>query len=303
MKMRIVLPALALAFALDAGAREDAIKALLLTGGGYHDYDKQKTILTEGLDKRLDVAWTIIHKDAAETKELLSESGWHEGFDVIVYNICHADETDADFVKSVTEVHEAGLPAVVIHCTLHSYHWKTNSDDWVRFLGVTSMRHGRQAPIHLEAVKADHPILEGLPEKWTTPNGELYHIAKVWPSATVLAEGSVDGNDDRHAVVWTNEFGKARVFGTSIGHHNETMADERYLDLVARGLLWATDRFGANAALRVWTNRDGREIEARLVEVLQDRIVIENRDGKRFTIDPATLSDADQQFVRGSGAD
>jgi type 1 glutamine amidotransferase len=45
-------------------------------------------------------------------------------------------------------------------------------------------------------------------------------------------------------VVWTNAYGpnKTRVWSTSLGHNNETVADERYLDLVTRGLLWACDK-------------------------------------------------------------
>ena len=34
--------------------------------------------------------------------------------------------------------------------------------------------------------------------------------------------------------------GKTKVFATTLGHNNETVADARYLDLVTRGLLWAT---------------------------------------------------------------
>ena len=43
-------------------------------------------------------------------------------------------------------------------------------------------------------------------------------------------------------VAWTNEYGpqKTRIFSTSLGHQNETVADERYLDFVSRGILWAT---------------------------------------------------------------
>jgi type 1 glutamine amidotransferase len=43
-------------------------------------------------------------------------------------------------------------------------------------------------------------------------------------------------------VVWTNQYGpkKARVFSTTIGHNNATVQDSRYLDLVTRGVLWAT---------------------------------------------------------------
>lgn len=44
-------------------------------------------------------------------------------------------------------------------------------------------------------------------------------------------------------VAWTNEYnGKTRVFATTIGHNNATVADPRYLDLVTRGLLWSIDK-------------------------------------------------------------
>jgi type 1 glutamine amidotransferase len=59
-----------------------------------------------------------------------------------------------------------------------------------------------------------------------------------------LARGK-QGNAD-NVVVWTNEYGpkKTRVFSTSIGHNTATVADERYLDLVTRGVLWATGKLG-----------------------------------------------------------
>lgn len=242
MKIRIIaLLTAAAPFLAQAQDDSEGVTALLITGGGYHDYENQKTILTQGLAERIKVDWTIIHKDADAIKEALEEPGWEEGFDVVVYNMCHANETDAEYVKSLTETHAKGLPAVMIHCALHSYHWKTDSDDWVRLLGVTSMRHGKHAPIHVKTVEPEHPIMKSLAQEWTTPKGELYHIEKVWDSATVLAEGTIDGEDAKHAVVWTNISRKARVFGTSIGHHNETMADANFLNLVSRGLLWATD--------------------------------------------------------------
>ena len=41
--------------------------------------------------------------------------------------------------------------------------------------------------------------------------------------------------------MWTNVYnGKTRVFSTTLGHNNDTVADDKYLDLVTRGLLWAT---------------------------------------------------------------
>ncbi len=45
-------------------------------------------------------------------------------------------------------------------------------------------------------------------------------------------------------VAWTNEYGpeKTRIFSTSLGHHNDTFSDDRYLDLICRGLLWSTHK-------------------------------------------------------------
>jgi type 1 glutamine amidotransferase len=40
-------------------------------------------------------------------------------------------------------------------------------------------------------------------------------------------------------VAWINDYQGTRVFSTTVGHNNKTVADDRYLDLVTRGLLWA----------------------------------------------------------------
>ena len=43
-------------------------------------------------------------------------------------------------------------------------------------------------------------------------------------------------------IAWVKTYNGARVFGTTLGHGNETMRREVYLDLVTRGLLWACDK-------------------------------------------------------------
>ena len=42
--------------------------------------------------------------------------------------------------------------------------------------------------------------------------------------------------------VLVNQYGKGKVFGTTLGHHNETMQAKEYLNMVSNGILWATDR-------------------------------------------------------------
>jgi type 1 glutamine amidotransferase len=79
---------------------------------------------------------------------------------------------------------------------------------------------------------------------WTTINEELYNNHRLFDAAKPLASGK-QGNQEA-VVVWTNLHGpkKTRVFATTIGHNNATVEDDRYLDLVANGLLWAAGKLG-----------------------------------------------------------
>ena len=81
---------------------------------------------------------------------------------------------------------------------------------------------------------------------WTTINEELYYNIQILPTAKPLATGAQtvkneEGveKENKYVVAWTNDYQGTRVFSTTLGHNNETVADGRYLDLVTRGLLWA----------------------------------------------------------------
>ena len=66
----------------------------------------------------------------------------------------------------------------------------------------------------------------------------LSRAIKCVPLAT--AKSKETKNDE--VCVWTNTYGKGRVFGTTIGHYNEELADPVFLDMLTRGLLWACDK-------------------------------------------------------------
>jgi type 1 glutamine amidotransferase len=162
-----------------------------------------------------------------------------------------------DYVNNILAPHKAGVPAVNLHCAMHSFRVGSFRDPvtpgspdalWFDMLGLQSTGHGPQEPIELKAVAKDHPILKGWSD-WTTIKEELYNNIKVFPTATPLVRGrqAVKQRDDttkdvEAVVAWVNQYGKARVFSTTIGHNTETVADPRYLDLVTRGLLWSCDK-------------------------------------------------------------
>jgi type 1 glutamine amidotransferase len=130
---------------------------------------------------------------------------------------------------------------VVIHCTIHSYR-KASTDEWRKCLGVSSYNHEVGRSFKVININPEHPIMKGFPETWQDPSkDELYRIVKVWPNCVPLAKG-IGVTNSENCCVWANTYGKARVFGTTLGHDDVTMASPTYLDLVTRGLLWACDK-------------------------------------------------------------
>lgn len=236
-----MISALCLVAPIAAEPEAKALRVLQLTGGCCHDYEGQKEVLAAGLGERTKVEVTTLHEGGKGNKHQyakLKEKGWEKDFDVVLYNICFAREEDVDYIESITDTHKAGLPAVALHCTMHSHHWSAKTEAWEEFIGVTSPNHGPKAAITMKPKVKDHPVMKGFPAEWKTPQGELYNIKKVHDTATVLIEG--DNGKVTQPCVWVNDFGGTRVFGTTVGHHTETMAEPVYLDLVTRGLLWVT---------------------------------------------------------------
>lgn len=219
------------------------IKALLVTGGCCHDYERQKLILTKGISARANVEWTIVHQGGSATNSkipLYENPDWAKGFDVVVHNECFADVKDPAWVETILKPHREGLPAVLIHCSMHCY--RTGTDKWFEFTGVQSPGHGPHYGYTVKNLSKNHPIMKGFGDTWTVGKGELYHTVKVWPRAVPLAEAPKKADGQPQVCIWTNEYGKGKVFATTIGHYNETMVDPTYLDTVTKGLLWSVGK-------------------------------------------------------------
>ena len=220
------------------------LKVMLITGGCCHDYAKQKELLKAGLEARAHVVVEQIHSDDKSTKArfpMFEKADWAKGFDVIIHDECSADVTEASYVQNILNAHKSGVPAVNLHCAMHSY--RIPSDEWFQYCGIQSARHGPQKPIDVIYVEREHTIVKGL-DNWTTVNEELYNNLKLFDTAKPLARGKQEvGNKvDDYIVAWTNQYGKGKVFSTTLGHNNDTVGDPRYLDLVTRGLLWSCDK-------------------------------------------------------------
>ena len=223
------------------------LKVLLITGGCCHDYDFQTNALKKAAaDRDVTIEWTVVNEGGKGTSaqiDLYKNAEWAKGYDVVVHNECFAKTTDEEYIRSITKAHKDGANAVVIHCAMHTYR-DAKIDDWRQMLGVTSKHHEHKSNYVVTPEKPDHPAMKDFPKKWTTPNDELYVILKVWPNTEVLAVSVSEKTNEAQPVIWTNTYGKSRVFGTTYGHSNETFEDKVFLDTVINGLVWASKGTG-----------------------------------------------------------
>lgn len=238
-----------------APAQTKPLKALLITGGCCHDYKTQKDILKNGIEARANIIVDQIHTDNGSTKPdlpIYDNPDYAAGYDVVIHDECAAGISSEKTVKDILAPHRKGMPGVNLHCAMHSY--RVDGFDkkiqapgkpatlWFEYLGLQSTGHGAQKPIEIKYADKTHPATLGL-QDWTTGNEELYNNLHVFDTAHVLASGTQDGKE--LVVTWTNDYKGTRVFNTTIGHNNATLEDSRYLDLVTRGVLWATGKLDA----------------------------------------------------------
>ena len=287
MNLRTLL-ALALFAGLATPSIADEVKplrVLVVAGGCCHDYANQKEILKKGIEARLNAKVEMAYDATKGTKpvfEIYKKEGWYKDFDVVVHDECAADITDPAYVENILKAHREGVPAVNLHCAMHSYRWgkfqqpvKPGDDNahWFEMLGLQSTGHGPQQPIAIKFTDKEHPITKGMAD-WTTVNEELYNNVQVL-TGKGLANGTqnsperkdkagkvVPAKETTAMVAWTNEYGpkKTRIFSTTIGHNNATVEDARYLDMVARAVLWSVNKIDANG--KALPGYEAKKVEA-----------------------------------------
>jgi len=228
----------------DPFAGQPRINALIVSGGCCHDYALQGRLLMDAVSRALPVDWTLVVQGGRGTSgsmPVYARSDWSKGFDIVIHNECLANVDDPQYIRNITTAHRGGPPAVVIHCAMHSYRSAT-IDDWREFLGVTSRQHTKPFPIPVKVAAREHAAMKGFKEDWVTPIDELYVIDKMWPNTVPLATAVSPEDKKEYPLAWASEYAGARVFGTTLGHGNDTWADPVFQDLLVRGMKWALKR-------------------------------------------------------------
>ena len=160
------------------------LRALLITGGCCHDYVKQKDILKQGLERRLNIIIVHAHSPNKSTKpplKIYGNADYAKGYDIVIHDECSAGISDPKIIAGVLAPHRKGVPGVNLHCAMHSYRFgdfrkpvKAGAANakWFEYIGVQSTGHGPKKPIEIAFENSVPFITKGIKD-WTTGNEEL----------------------------------------------------------------------------------------------------------------------------------
>ena len=241
-------------------AKPEPIKAVMYVGGCCHDYDKMPIYLKKEIAKLANIDIEVRKFEKAE--EMATEfhkPDFGKNFDVIIYNMCWGEKwKDGDYDPAL-KLAEEGKPIVFVHCSMHTYRAprdlkapdlaeKTKIVDakWHALIGMDTRVHDKKQPFSTVKVDEKSPIIKSFPANWKTENDELYNTVKMMPSAKPLLQATSPISGKTHTVAWTNTYGKARIFGTTLGHDMITGADANYHQLLTNGILWAVEKLDEN---------------------------------------------------------
>jgi len=248
-----LLLALSATLSTTTAAAGRPLHALIITSPGvFHDYRQQTWILAHRIAEHVNVRFDV---SLAELERWKS-TDYAEGYDVVIYNFCMADNRDSALIANMRrQTEQLGVPALLIHCSMHSFR---DTDLWWPMLGLKTKAHEPVRPLR-QIRKASHPILAGLPDNWTLEADELY-INLAFDGQPLLSAVGEDGAEN--VTAWLAYPGGTPVFGTTLGHSEETIRNPPFQRMLANALLFVTGNLNDDGtpARGLEGDRDGMDI-------------------------------------------
>ena len=228
MTRRWMLAVLALAaFGLNAQAGEK-IKLFFLQGGG-HDWKGNFPILQKVLDATGDFEITA----SQDMDQLLADN--IKKYDLVLFYGSGLNFKTPEQESGLLDWVRGGGHFAGIHSASDSF---KKSDGYWEMLGGRFKGHGG-GKYQVRIVDKEHPITKPLED--FEAQGETYshnYFKGFEPHSLV----KIDRDKEQQSMGWCHEYGKGKVFFTSIGHGRQAWENPSFQRLVVRGLYWAVGR-------------------------------------------------------------
>jgi len=227
------------------------IQVLIITGQNVHDWRGTTPILKQILETTKKFEVRIVEEFRGAGPETLAN------YDLVVVNYYNRGEKDRwgeRAQKALEDFVRGGKGLVLYHLSLGAFDgWteyeKMSGGNWRPNMGHHSAAHAFTVDIK----DNDHPITRGL-KSFPVPKDELYANLRWQPEGSyhVLATAYDDhalyngrsnqpipGPGIHQPILWTTEYGKGRVFVTTLGHGPDEARASVFGVTFARGAEWA----------------------------------------------------------------
>ena len=205
----------------------EKIKVLLLGGRG-HDWKTFHAVISPVLTKTGNFEVTLSDKLDDLKAETIKQ------YNVVLFYGSGGDFTDPKQEQGLGDFVQGGGGLVGVHAT-DAF---KKSDVYWRLLGGRFTTHGG-GKFWLRIEDQKHPITAPLAD--FEINDETYQN-QYHPEFKLHSLGRIDRGQEQQSMVWAQEFGKGRVFNTTLGHGKEAFDNPQFQRLVVRGLYWAAGR-------------------------------------------------------------
>ncbi len=127
------------------------------------------------------------------------------------------------------------------------YGYKTWPEINAQIVGGGARGHDKLGPFQVKTLKADHPIMKGVPASFDVED-ELYYInAEGTPEGTlpieVLAETSPSQKYSKpHPSVWITKNDKARIVGIALGHDERVHDHPAFKSILTNAVKWVAEK-------------------------------------------------------------
>lgn len=269
-KLFFVVFSLLLAYTVSA---RKPIKTLLITGQNNHNWQVSHVVLKQILENsgRFDVDFVISPEQGKDMSGFVLDFSPYQ-LVVLDYNgDSWPEETNRRFLKYV----QNGGGVVIYHaadnafskwpefnriCALGGWEGRNeNSGPYVYWKDGKLVKdssagpggsHGRQHEYVLNGRDKVHPVVKGLPLKWRHAKDELYDRMRGPGNIrdilyTAYSDKETNGSGREEPLVFTVDYGNARIFHTMLGHAGATTEDNIAMQctgfqvLLLRGAEWA----------------------------------------------------------------
>ena len=257
---RIVSAVLLASVALASSARAqpspppdpNKIQVLIVTGQNVHDWRGTTPLLKQILESTGRFEVRVNEEFRGAGPETLAP------YDLLVVNYYNRGAQDRWGDRANAAVEEfvrAGKGAVIYHLSLGAF------DGWTEYEKMSGgnwrPNNGHHSPRHdftVDIKDGTHPITQGLKSSFTVKGDELYANLRWQPEGTyhVLATAYDDhalyngrarqpipGPGLHQPILWTTQYGKGRVFVTTLGHGPDEVKGQGFAVTFARGAEWA----------------------------------------------------------------